>query len=70
MYYLITYGVNKHTSNKTRFMHKIVEDPLLEIMNMQQNNDGNYTLINALEIDEDRYITQSIETIKYNLEFK
>ena len=68
--YLMTYGITKHTSNKTRFMHKIVVDPLLEIMTMQHKSDANYVLINALEIDEDKYLTQSIETIKNVLEFK
>lgn len=71
MNYLITYGVNRHTSNKTRFMHKIVDDPLLAIMSMQEaGNKADYTLINVLEIDASKYLTQSIDTIKNNIEFK
>lgn len=70
MYYLITYGINRNTSNKTRFMHKVTEDPILEMINLSQDKEADYTLINVLEINNSKYLTQSIETIKNHLEFK
>lgn len=70
MYFLMTYGKNKKTSNKTRFMHKVTDDPLLDIMTMNQNDySADYTIINVLKINEDQYLSQSIQTIKNNIEF-
>lgn len=70
MYYLMTYGVRKHGSNRTRFMHKVTREPLLDLMTLQHNNpEADYVLINTLEIDKDKYLTQSIDSIKMCLEF-
>jgi hypothetical protein len=51
-------------------MHKVTEDPILEMINLSQDKEADYTLINVLEINNSKYLTQSIETIKNHLEFK
>lgn len=68
MHYIITYGVTKHTSNEIKFMHQIVDDLLLAIMQLHQNaKTSNYILMNVLPIEIEKYLTQSIDAIKHAL---
>jgi hypothetical protein len=65
--YLITYRYQLDQDSPVYYKHKICEDPLLELLNMINRNNGHYSLINTLEINPENYLTQNLATIKYNL---